>query len=289
MRKRIFLIFNLVCLSGFSQNGLENIIVEKYYVSDANDTTANYFAGKLPIGSTTYRIYADLLPGYRFQAAFGSSEHELRIETSTSFFNNTEHGSTIPNVIPQRTLKKNTVMLDSWLSVGAAGEDCFGILKTDDDSIETIYHEKKFLKNIDSNIGVSLTIKDGLVKGENIPRPTFFAIDKDVEIFGNMKSGSSFVLTNGAWACLGGSVGLDSLKTNRVLIAQMTTDGDFSFELNIQIGNPLKGVTQKYVARNPVENEISIPSLIYFDKRNISYKVKGEKVNKKRKFRVKNN
>jgi hypothetical protein len=274
MRKRIFLIFNLVCLSGFSQNGLENVIVEKYYVSDANDTSANYFAGKLPIGSTTYRIYADLLPGYRFQAAYGSPVHELKIETSTSFFNNMEHGSTIPNVIPQRTLKKNTVMLDSWLSVGSAGEDCFGVLKADDDSIETIDHEKKFLKNIDSNIGESLTVKDGLIMGENIPRPTFFAIDSEVEIFGNKKVGSSFILTNGAWACLGGSVGPDSLTTNRVLIAQMTTDGDFSFELNIQIGTPLPGVSQNYVARNPVENEIYIPSLMYFDKKNRSNKEK---------------
>ena len=274
MKKRIFLIFNLVCLSALSQNGLENIIVEKYYVSDANDTSANYFAGKLPIGSTTYRIYADLLPGYRFQAAYGSPGHELKIETSTSFFNNTEHGSTIPNVIPQRTLKKNTVMLDSWLSVGSAGEDYFGILKTDDDSLETIDHEKKFLKNIDSEIGESLSIKDGLVRGENIPRPTFFVIDKQAELFGNMKSGSSFVLTNGAWACLGGSVGPDSLKTNRVLIAQMTTDGDFSFELNIQIGSTLTGLTQKYVSRNPIENEISIPSLIYFDKKKRFKKVK---------------
>ncbi len=277
MKKRIFLIFNLVCLSVFSQNGLENIIVEKYYISDANDTIANKFAGNLPIGSTTYRIYADLLPGYRFQAAYGSPEHELKIETSTLFFNNKEHGSKIPNVIPQRTLRKNTVMLDSWLSVGSAGEDCFGVLKTEDDSLETIDHEKKFLKNIDSEIGELLSVKDGLIKGENIPRPTFFAIDNEVEIFGNQKSGSSFVLTNGAWACLGGSVGPDSLTTNRVLIAQMTTDGDFSFELNIQIGSPITGVSQKYVARNPLENEISIPSLIYFDKKNKSNKEKGRK------------
>jgi hypothetical protein len=274
MRKRIFLIFNLVCLSSFSQNGLENIIVEKYYVSDENDTVANKFGGELPIGSTTYRIYLDLLPGYRFQAAYGSPEHELKIETSTSFFNNMEHGSTIPNVIPQRTLRKNTVMLDSWLSVGSAGEDCFGILKTDDDSLETIDHEKKFLKNIDSNIGESLTIKDGLLKGENIPRPTFFAIDNEVEIFGNKKTGSSFILTNGAWACLGGSVGPDSLTTNRVLIAQMTTDGDFSFELNLQIGTKVPGEIQRYVAKNPLKDEIVIPSLIYINKSKRSRKNK---------------
>lgn len=265
----------------FSQNGLEKIIVEKYYISDANDTVANYFAGKLPIGSTTYRIYADLKPGYRFQSAYGSPDHELRIETSTFFFNNIEHGSTIPNVIPQRTLKKNTVMLDSWLSVGAAGEDFYGILKVDDDSLKTIKHEKIFLKNNNSKIEIPLFSKDGLKESSEVPRPTFFAIDNEVEIFGNIKLGSSFILKNGAWACLGGSVGPDSLTTNRVLIAQMTTDGDFSFELNIQIGTPIPGVSQQYVARNPVENEISIPSLIYFDKKEgfIKEKVKKGRIN----------
>lgn len=260
-----------------AQSGLENIIVEKYYVSDDNDTLSNKITGNLPIGSTTYRIYVDLKPGYRFQAAYGNPEHPLKIETTTSFFNNTVNGSTIPNVIPQRSLNKNTVMLDSWLSVGAAGEDLFGIMKELDDTLETVSHQGKFLQNKRNG---SLSLKDGFMKGSQMPRPTFFAIDEQVEIFGNNKSGSSFVLTNGAWACLGGSVGPDSLTTNRVLIAQMTTDGDFSFELNIQISTPLPGVFQRFVARNPVEGEFSILSLIYFDK-----KVWSRKENKK----VKNN
>jgi hypothetical protein len=46
------------------------------------------------------------------------------------------------------------------------------------------------------------------------------------------------------------------------LIAQITTDGDFSFELNIQIGTPYGGV-ENYVAKNPVGNEIMLPSLTY--------------------------
>ena len=274
MRKRIFLIFNLVCLSGFSQNGLENVIVEKYYVSDANDTSANYFAGKLPIGSTTYRIYADMLPGYRFQAAYGNPEHTLKIETTTSFFNNTDFGSTIPNVIPQRSLHKNTVMLDSWLSVGAAGEDLYGVMKDSDDSLETIKHENKFLQSTNKRTGFPFFKTDGFLKGSQVPRPTFFAIDTEVEIFGNKKTGSSFIIENGAWACLGGSVGPDSLSTNRVLIAQMTTDGDFSFELNLQIGTKVPGEIQRYVAKNPLQGEIVIPSLIYINKSKRSRKNK---------------
>ncbi len=246
-----------------AQPGLEKILVEKYYVSNENDTLANEIAGKLPIGSTTYRIYADLLPGYKFLAAYGSPEHTLQIATTTTFFNNEDHGAIIANVIPYRTLKKNTVMLDSWLSVGAAGEDCYGILKSDDDSTETVKHEKKFLSNKAKSIGIPLTTRDGLVRSDNVPRPFFFHIDSVAKVFNALHKGGLFEVRNGAWACLGGSKGVDSLTNNRVLIAQITTDGELSFELNIQVATPIKGVSQRFVARNPIEDEICVPSLIY--------------------------
>ena len=260
------LLFTQVVLS---QQGLEKIIVEKYYISNALDTAANYYAGKLPVNSTTYRIYVDMLPGYKFQAAYGSPEHTLKMNTTTHFFNNTDHGATIANTIPYRTLKKNTVMLDSWISVGSAGEDCVGILKTEDDTIATINHEKKFLRNENKVMGESLLKKDGLIHNGKAPRPMFFNLDSAASVFAGYKNGNSFIVNNGAWACLGGTYGIDSLKTNRVLIAQITTDGDFSFELNIQIGTPKNGVSQKYVARNPIGDEICIPSLIYIDKKKI--------------------
>ncbi len=261
-----------------AQNGLEKIIVEKYYISSKSDTAANCYAGELPIGSVTYRIFTDLLPGYRFQAAYGSSKHELKISTSTTFFNNEEIGNVIPNVIPRRNLKKNTTMLDSWLSVGTAGENYYGILKQDDDSVENIQNEIGFLKSINKKAGIPIFEKDGLISGENIPRPTFFGIDSAVIVFNNKSSGSIFCIHNGAWACLGkGSVGADSLTNNRVLIAQITTDGEFEFELNLQIGTPV-GTSENYVARNPTGKEISIPSLIY----NSSKKKKLKRVNNRK-------
>ncbi len=255
-----FIFFVNTCIS---QQGLEKVIVEKYYISNSDDTLANEIAGKLPIGSTTYRIYADLLPGYQFLAAYGSPEHTLRIATTTTFFNNEDHGAVIANVIPYRTLKKNTVMLDSWLSVGAAGEDCYGILKSDDDSLETVKHEKNFLSNNSKVMGIPLTKCDGLIRGENVPRPFFFHIDSAAKVFNALHKGGLFEVKNGAWACLGGSKGADSLTKNRVLIAQITTDGELTFELNIQVATPIKGVSQRFVARNPIEDEICIPSLIY--------------------------
>lgn len=52
-----------------AQNGLKNIIVERYYVSDVADTALNSDGGTLPVGSVTYRIYADMLPGYKFEGS----------------------------------------------------------------------------------------------------------------------------------------------------------------------------------------------------------------------------
>ena len=277
-----FILFSLL-FSPFiikAQNGLENILVERYYVSTVDDTASNFYAWKLPIGSTTYRIYADLLPGYRFQMAYGSRTHKLFFKTSTLFFNNEDKGDVIPNVIAKRTLHKNTVMLDSWLSVGSAAEDCFGVLKNDDDSLLTVVHEKSFLQNKSFN-GIPISFKDGLVESDKIPRPTFFNIDSAVTVFSNAQKGGYFFTDNGAWACMGpGSVGLDSLTNNRVLIAQITTDGDFSFELNIQIGTPIKGESQKYVARDPINKEILLPSLI-FDSRSFNKKNPKKRKSKK--------
>ena len=81
--KNIYLCILLLCYFGFafSQNGLEDIIVEKYYISNAADSIGSI--GNLPSGSVTYRIFVDMLPGYKFQAAYGVAGHELRLETTT--------------------------------------------------------------------------------------------------------------------------------------------------------------------------------------------------------------
>ena len=81
--KKIILGASLLILGGIAhaQNGLENIIVEKYYVANAADaaaadvdaTNAGYATGALPVGSVTYRVYADLLPGYKVQALYGTN------------------------------------------------------------------------------------------------------------------------------------------------------------------------------------------------------------------------
>ena len=74
-------------------------------------------------------------------------------------------------------------------------------------------------------------------------------------------SGKSFRIENGAWACMGKGVsGVDSLGSNTILIAQITTKGKLNYELNLLL-RTAEGKEQKFVAKDPIENEFLHPSL----------------------------
>jgi hypothetical protein len=199
-----------------------------------------------------------MLPGYKFQAAYGVPAHELKINTTTAFFNNEDRGSTTPNFTKTQAAG-NTIMLDSWLSAGAAASGQFGVLKTDDNGVANVVNTNGILQNNDPLAGIPLTVQDGFIAGT--PQSvTFVGITPTV--FDNVSNvGNSFSTTNGSWASLSGSTGPNA-DTNRVLIAQITTDGCFSFEMNLQIGTPTGGV-QNFVAKNATGAEIVIPSLTY--------------------------
>lgn len=263
--KVLTLFFTLFISVSFSQ-GLENVLVETFYNATSNDTISELYTFPLKKNSTTYRVFLDLKPGYSVQAIYGSPNHPLKIKTSTTFFNHSEHGDVIPNVIPFRTLTKNTVMLDSWLSVGAAGEDSYGVMLSDDDTVETVKHTNFLVSK-----AAQLALKDGLKVAGKVPRPTFFNIDQlAADVFAKKSDKNEFVTDNGGWFCLGGGKGLDSLGSNKVLIGQFTTDGDFSFELNIQLGTPTPGISEKYLALNPVASDFTHPGLMYDSKKNKS-------------------
>ena len=251
--------------AGIAQDGLEGIIVEKFYVSTKADNAGKVYSGDLPKGSVTYRIYVDLKPGYRFQAAYGTPTHPLTIQSSEKFYNHIEAGNIQPNVIPARTYKKNIALLDSWLSVGSCGDGQLGILKEYDDTMkdEFIVFEKGYFRNKKKMI--PLYEKDGMKRGQFIPFPTFYQMDSLSFVLGSATLSNKLKIDNAAWACMGkGSVGADSLSTNCVLIAQLTTHGNLNFELNLLIGAP-NGTSQKYVAKNPAgeESEWTHPDLIF--------------------------
>jgi hypothetical protein len=260
----IFLVaFLFMAIFSFGQSvrGLERIIVEKYYISDANDA-ANSDGGKLKAGSTTYRIYVDMLPGYIFQAAYGVPTNELKFATTTAFFNNEDRGATNPK-FSKTQAGKNTVLLDSYLSVGAACTDHFGILKDEDNGIDNLVNKDGILKNNNANAGKPLTEQDGLIEGSP-EEVTFVSLADVLSILDSENSGKIgdvFSTFNGAWASLAGSSGPDTIK-NIVLIGQITTDGVFSFELNVQIRSKDK-VVEKYVAKNPGAGDLIESTLTY--------------------------
>ncbi|HZV68743.1 MAG TPA: T9SS type A sorting domain-containing protein [Saprospiraceae bacterium] len=259
----------LCLLSGFSaysQYGLERIIVEKYYVSDANDKTVDGDGGVLPLNSVTYRVFVDMLPGYIFQAAYGTPEHELKIATSTTFFNNQDRGARFPTY-SRNQAQNNTVMLDSWLSAGGALKDHAGVLKEMDNGENTIENADGVLQNEHAEAGIPLTQEDGAIAATVEPVTVVGFFDADLTMLDdiNAATGSTSIITHdGAWSSLNGSRGQDTTQ-NIVLIGQFTTDGVFEFELNLQIRNQQTLAVENYVARNPLGAEILFDDLIHID------------------------
>ena len=256
----IFCLFNSSNKLVYSQDGLEGIILEKFYISTKEDNSKPELSGHLAPGSVTYRIYVDLKPGYTFQAAYGTPNHELYIKSTNLFYNHVEYGAEYPNRIPLRTYSRNTSRLDSWLSVGGAGENQIGVLKSEDDSLNVSKTSGAYLKNNSKKMGVSLEVVDGMKEQYNLAFPTFYQMDSTIKGLGTITNTNTISTNNGAWASMGkGSQGADSLS-NKILIAQLTTDGKLSYQLNLLIGTP-DGKSEKYVAHNPIEGEFTHPDL----------------------------
>lgn len=262
MKKIIIFIFSLiVSFNTFAQNGLEGIIVEKFYVSDANDAAGS--VGTLPTGSVTWRFYADLLPGYKLQAMYGVAAHELRFQSTAPFFNNEDRGAINPNWNFSQA-GDNTVYLDSYFSVGGATNAAggrLGVLKSEDPDLPAanLVNNDGLLLNFDPSIGIALTTRDGMTAG-TVVTPTLVPATPAVwsSVDATSLSGSLFSTFNASVAALTGAQG--PLASNRVLIAQITTTGVLSYKINLQIQAPDLSI-QNFVAENPIGSEISIPGL----------------------------
>ncbi len=283
MRRLFTILFCIISSFLFAQDGLEGVIVERYYTSTEADNAGKLISGDLPAGSVTYRIYVDLKPGFRFQAAYGSPEHELFIESTAPIFNHADAGTTNGHIFPERAIKKDVGLLDSWLSVGGASENHWGVLLSNDSLAHdaSVTFQEGFFLNKSKGNKYTLRERNGLYRVGESPFPTFFQIDSSLMVLGSAIKGNKFSVKNGAWAAMGkGSVGIDSLTTNTVLIAQITTAGDLKFELNLLIGAP-NGTSQKYVAKNPTFGEWVHPDLIFDSTKKKSKKKKNK--SKKRK------
>ena len=281
--KRAFLLVITIAigLRMSSQIGVEGVYVEQYYCVSSQDLSDKNLIGDLEEGMCTYRIYLDLLPGYRFQAAYGTEKHPLVIKSSGVFYNHPEVGNTQPNLIPSRTLKNNVVLLDSWLTAGAAGENYLGVPRKFDNQGEIVF-QKGYFKSTTKESNLSFQECDGMHYRQFPSVPTFYQMDDALKGLAAVSRTNTIELTNGAWACLGkGALGVDSTGTNMVLIGQFTTKGNLEYSLNIMVGSP-DGKSTKYVFDNAQDGEVALAFLKGNAEAFASKSVKKKKKNKKR-------
>jgi hypothetical protein len=268
--KKLILICLAFCAIGSVQAQLEKVIVEKYYITDANDAT-DITGGSIQPGTTTYRIYIDLLPNTRLKSVYGSTGHPVVFESTAPFYNHASDGQTYAKEFLKNRYSEGLVALDTWMTLGQttktqAGKTYFGIPKVADQDGSFIGGVNNdggsaliptgLLTNTDAQIGLPLTIADGMDTMTNVPSGwlTLGLIDiasgQDTTIFGSLQQSTSlnseqFLIQNS------GVMGKDPLA-NQVLIAQLTTAGELSFELNLELEVYQNGawVSQKYVARD---------------------------------------
>ena len=261
---------------GRAQNAIENLIVETYYVSDANDAT-DEDGGTLPEGSVTYRVYLDPQEGVRITQIFGNENHPWEISSTENFWNNIDRGEAYGYDIGDNRLDENTVALDSWITFGAASDEHFGIPKANDTDGSIVGGENNdggsagieggLLVNFTPEMGQPLTESDGLVpwpQAEELPQFFVTGVDELETLLGDEVTGSSFLSNESSF--LQFSQGISGpTDDNIVLIAQFTTQGELSFKFNVQLLVPGIDDPVNYVADggNLQEGEVISPFLTF--------------------------
>ncbi len=254
--------------TSFSQ-GLEGIIVERYYITDAADQANSIAQGAiapLPVGSVAYRVYVDMAPGYKYSQIYGSETHNLIVNTSTSFYNDPNFGVAVnPGSTSLNLTRRHTTMIDSWFTAGGTCAGKVGVLEEEDND-GTIGNQQNILANNPGGCyGLPINgtgAQDGMLPSSptTYVAPNTLGLGTALDVL-DQTLGNSIVINNGTIVPLGGVVG--PTATNRVLIAQFTTSGTLSFEFNVQLINISTGLAENYVASNPVGDELTHPTLTF--------------------------
>ncbi len=257
--KKITLLLGVFMATTFAKaQGLEGIVVEKYYKANAEDSInakinaeSNGLVSSLEVGSITYRVYADMAPGYKFMACYGNSDHQLKISSTKDFYNDPNNGVKTYNGISINNLKKNTTMIDSYLSVGGVAAGKIAVLKTEDNDGSVGNSQSILANTLGGDFGLPINgtnAEDGMISGSPVDLTLLLNPGENIDLFDQVP-GKSFITKNSTFSSLGGSVG--ATTSNMVLLGQFTTKGDFNFELNVQIQNTTTLETERYVANNP--------------------------------------
>jgi len=283
----------LICLLAFSFSmhaQIEKVIVETYYVADSADAADTTY-GKLEAGATTYRVYIDLKPGSKLKKIYGDANHRLRISSTSDFYNHTGSHPTTgggqsfgKEFLNLPYLKKNTTALDTWLTIGqmtkaSTQKTYFGVLKSQDRDGNAIAGSKNsagLLANSSLDAGIPLTDADGIDTMMITSTSNWADVGirnlagEDSTIFGSLNPGSEFISND---TYLSNNTGVTGVipDSNQVLVAQLTTKGELSFELNVEVEQPNPNpaipypITVKYVANDDtlLESEEFFKGLAY--------------------------
>lgn len=257
----------VVCSALANAQGLEGIVVERYYQTDAADAanaTAEGATVPLPAGTTVYRVYVDMAAGYRFVQLFGNATNNLEVNSTANFYNDPVYGVSVnPGTISTTNIRRNTALIDSWFTTGGTANGKVGVLKSDDTDATLGHQDGLLANNAGGCFGFPImggTGRDGMVNqtANTYLVPNTLGLGSALDVL-DQTPGNSIVITSGAIAALGGIVG--PTPANRVLVGQFTTTGTFTFRLNVQLLNPV-GVAENYVHSSPAAGQQTHPSLI---------------------------
>jgi len=254
--KNVLLILSLfagISQVAYCQTYVNNLILEKYYIADAEDASDSFSEGLIE-ADTTYRVFVELCEGCKLLGMFGDENHLLQIESTETFFNN-ELGQSFGHDIGQNFLNISTIGIDSYLSMGASSDSKLGVLKHAD-SDGTIWPNgtsNGLLVNPDPEIGDPLTEQDGMVNlpdSLNTTVPPGFTVqplEQDVEayvdaVFGTETDSTLFTSSYFESLTIRSNQGMyGSGESNQILLAQLTTSGQLSFQFNLILFVPGEG------------------------------------------------
>ena len=269
LKKYILGLGMMAGITSAQAQGLEGIIVERYYQANAADaayTVSNGYSIPLTEGAVTYRVYVDMAAGYKFVQMFGNASKNLTFGTTTSFYNDENYDSQSAPTTSVLNTKKHTAMIDSWITAGGAAASKVGVPKDEDtDGSIANPHAQAILGNtLGGCFGTQITGatgKDGMLASSGTTYTTPNVLGMNGSILDALTAGNSLgsiTVNNGSIAALGGIVGATS--SNKVLVGQFTTDGTFTFTLNIQLLSPT-GTALNYVHGTPGSGQLTHPTL----------------------------
>ena len=268
--KQLILFIGFILTSIWMHAQIENVLVEKYYISDDFDGLDTNGGHLLP-GSVTYRIYIDLAQGSKLLRIYGDENHPFILKSSETIFNHKNDGQSFGRDFSKSRFNNNTVALDSWLTIGqifksSTNQTYFGIPKDQDSDGSFVGGVNNdggssaipfgLLNNTDAKAGLPLFLKDGIqLTNSMLTNWGDYGITvngNDSTVFGSIITGNTFESSN-FYLGNSGTIGVDSVK-NQILIAQVTTSGELSFAFNIEVLENINGVPTKvqYVSNDSI-------------------------------------